>query len=212
MSAFQYIFDRAENISINRRATVAQTISRSNVVRSVKRGGQVWRFEVKLPDGLPWEELRPIIEALEYADRYTVDTVQINNSGYNDWLIPYLGDATTSLGWHADWVKGATHVHVTPQGFTPGSGAKFLRSGDVIQLGVGGHCYTVVDDTDLDIVDGNAVLLNRPILDESQTTGMINLAEQCTWDLLCTQMPAWTIFARNQVSWSGAFVFYENMV
>ena len=33
-----------------------------------------------------------------------------------------------------------------------------------------------------------------------------------TWQLLCVEMPTWTIFARDQVSWSGPFVFYEAQV
>ncbi len=30
-----------------------------------------------------------------------------------------------------------------------------------------------------------------------------------SWTVRCVQFPEWTIFARNQVSWSGAFVFQE---
>lgn len=30
-----------------------------------------------------------------------------------------------------------------------------------------------------------------------------------SWEVICTQMPEWTISGRNQVSWSGPFVFYE---
>jgi hypothetical protein len=30
-----------------------------------------------------------------------------------------------------------------------------------------------------------------------------------SWTVRCIQFPEWTIFARNQVSWSGAFVFQE---
>jgi hypothetical protein len=58
-TAFQYVFDNAESISINRRSTTAQTISRNNTVRTVSRGGNVWRFEVKLPDGIRWSDARP---------------------------------------------------------------------------------------------------------------------------------------------------------
>ena len=34
-------------------------------------------------------------------------------------------------------------------------------------------------------------------------------ATDSTWTVRCIQFPEWTIFARNQVSWSGAFVFQE---
>ena len=30
-----------------------------------------------------------------------------------------------------------------------------------------------------------------------------------SWTVICVELPEWTIFARNQVSWSGPFVFYE---
>ena len=49
--SFQWIFDRAETISINKQAVVAQSITRTNRVKSAKIGGQTWRFDVKLPDG-----------------------------------------------------------------------------------------------------------------------------------------------------------------
>ena len=32
------------------------------------------------------------------------------------------------------------------------------------------------------------------------------------WDVICVSMPDWIIFDRNQVSWSGPFVFYESVV
>ena len=30
-----------------------------------------------------------------------------------------------------------------------------------------------------------------------------------SWDVICVEMPQWTIFDRNMISWSGDFVFYE---
>jgi hypothetical protein len=30
-----------------------------------------------------------------------------------------------------------------------------------------------------------------------------------SWTVRCVEFPTWTIFARNQVSWSGPFVFVE---
>lgn len=30
-----------------------------------------------------------------------------------------------------------------------------------------------------------------------------------TWNVLCVELPKWTIFARDQVSWDGPFVFIE---
>jgi hypothetical protein len=37
----------------------------------------------------------------------------------------------------------------------------------------------------------------------------INPGTDETYTVLCVQFPEWTIFSRNQVSWSGPFVFQE---
>lgn len=39
--------------------------------------------------------------------------------------------------------------------------------------------------------------------------GNVNPGTNDSWTVRCIQFPEWTIFARNQVSWSGPFVFVE---
>lgn len=122
--SFQWIINNAESISINRKRTVAQTTARDGKVRAVSRGTPPKRFEVKLPEGLPWDSFKSSIEAAENLDRVTTATI----------TIPY---------------------------------AKFP------------WFYNNVNTGDL------------------------------SYTVICTQFPEWTIFARNQVSWSGPFVFVE---
>lgn len=123
--SFQWIVDRAESISINRKKMVATTTARDGTVRAVSRGTPPKRIEVKLPDGLLWSEIVSYIEAAEALDR--IDTATIT--------IPY-----------ADFPWFYANVD-------PGS-----------------------DDS---------------------------------WTVRCIEFPEWTIFARDQVSWSGPFVFTE---
>jgi hypothetical protein len=202
-TAFQYIFDNAESISINRRATTAQTISRNNTVRTVSRGGQVWRFEVSMPNGMRWSTLRPYIEAIDAADRYTPGIVQINNAGYNSWLTGYQGNSLSTSGFYANITTGYANATITANPATS-SGYKF-KAGDIVQVGTTGNVYSVTSDV---AYNSNAITFNRPVLD---TTGNVALTvgPNVTWTVICTQMPQWTIFARDQVSWSGSFVFYE---
>ena len=122
---FQWIVNQAETISINRKKMVASTTARDGTVRAVSRGTQPKRFEIKLPDGIPWTVLRTDITAAEVLDRITTATISI----------PYA---------KFPWYYGNT---------APGS-------------------------------------------DDSYT-------------VRCIQFPEWTIFARNQVAWSGPFVFQE---
>ena len=203
-TAFQYVFDNAESISIDRRAVTAQTVSRNNVVRTVSRGGQVWRFEVKLPDGPRWSDLRPYIEAIDYADRYTVGTVQLNNAGYNSWLTPYQGTAANPAAIAASWTQGGNTITLTSG--QAASGYNF-RAGDFLQLGASGRVYSVVADV---AFGSNTVTLNRAVIDATGS-GTLITGVNVTWSVICTELPKWTIFARDQVSWSGNFVFFEDM-
>ena len=122
---FQWIMNKAENLSVNRKKMVAQTTARDGQVRSVSRGTQPRRITVTLPNGIPWTELRSDIIAAEALDRITSATL----------AIPYA-----KFPWYY----------------------------------------------------GNVA----PGADESYT-------------VRCVEFPEWNIFARNQVAWSGPFVFIE---
>lgn len=204
-TAFQYVFDKAESIGIDRKAVVAQTITRDQTLRTVSRGGKVWRFEVKLPDGIPWTELRPYIENFEQADRYTIGQVQINQPG-TSWLNGYLGDSITSTGFVGTWTKGSNQLTLTTSPST--TGAFKFRTGDLIQLGTAGHVYSVVSNV---AYNSNTVLLNRPILDTATGLQALLVGPAVTWNVICTELPNWTIFNRNQVSWTGSFKFMESL-
>lgn len=204
-TAFQYVFDNAESINFNRKATTAQTIARNGTVRAVSRGGQIWKFEVKLPDGIRWSDARPYIEAIDFADRYTDGTVQINRSGYNSWLTPYLGNCSNTSAITASWTQGNTSITLT--GGQAASGYNF-KAGDLIQLKSTGKVYSVVSNV---AYNSNTVNLNRPIIDAT-SSGTLVVGTAVTWKVICADLPQWTIFARDQVSWSGPFVFYEYLL
>lgn len=185
---FQWVFDNAATINYNRRSIVASTTTRSGIVRQASRGGQIWRFEVTMPAGLPWDQSRPYIEAIDAADRYTSGIVQINNEGYNSWLTPSI----TSLGQvSGSWIQGSRVVTT----------AQDLSAGDIIQLGTG-KCYSVVTS------DSGSTVVNRPVLDATGS-GTIKVGPLCEWQVYCVNLPQWTIFDTNLVQWDGAFVFYE---
>ena len=205
-TAFQVVFDRAESIGIDRRSVTAQTIARDNTIRTVSRGGQVWRFDVKLPDGIAWSELRPYIEAIDYADRYTQGVVQLSNTGYTSWLNKYQGNSANSTGFVGTVTQGSTTLTLTTSP-TTSSGYKF-RAGDFIQLGTTGKVYSVVSDV---VYNSNTVLLNRAVLDDSGSKNLI-CGPNVSWTVYCSQLPKWNIFARDQVSWDSSFIFYEAMV
>ena len=123
--SFQWVIDRAETLSINRKNQVGISTARDGTTRAVDRGPLPKRIEVKLPDGIPWTELKSYIEAAEALNKFGTATVSI----------PY---------------------------------AKFPWFYNNVNPG-----------TDL------------------------------SWTVRCVQFPEWIIYMRNQVSWTGTFIFTE---
>lgn len=201
--SFQWIIDNAETISVDTKRVVASTISRSGQVRAVSRGNQPWRFEVKLPDGPRWTEYRQLITQAEALDRVSTATIQFNDPGLG-WLAPYQGNSVNKTGFVATIVQGNTTITLTTSP-TTASGFKF-RVGDVIQLGTTGRCYTVAADV---AFNSNTVTLHRAVIDASASGIALRVAENCVFTVICQSFPTWTLFARDQISWNGAFVFYE---
>lgn len=122
----QWIMDRAETFTINRKPFVARTTARDGSLRIVSRGSQPARIEVKLPDGIAWTTLKTSIEALEAMSVTTPQSL----------TIPYA---------KFPWYYG----NVAPAG------------GDT------------------------------------------------SYSVYLLEIPEWVIFARNQVSWSGPFIFVQ---
>lgn len=123
--SFQWIIDKAETLSINRKNMVATTTARDGIVRAVSRGTMPKTFTVKLPDGLLWSEIRTSIVAAETLNKISTALI----------TIPYA-----SFPWYYGNVQPANN-----------------------------ESYVV----------------------------------------RCIVFPEWTIFARDQVSWDGPFVFQE---
>lgn len=198
ITAFQTVFDRAETISIDKRKTIAQTIARDGTIRTMSQGSAPWRFDVRLPDGPKWTEYRGLIEAMEALDRNTVGEIQISDPGL-DWLAGYQGTNTNTMT--ASFVSGNT---ITITSGATGVGYNF-RAGDLIQLGSSGSVYSVAAD-----VPGGTttVTLHRPVREAAGSYTLI-VGQDVKWRVICTNFPQWTIFARDQISWSGNFQFVE---
>lgn len=203
--SFQWIIDTAESVSIDRKQVVATTTARDGTVRAVSRGGQAWKFTVKLPDGIRWTEYRQLITQSEKLDKVTTGTFKFSDTGHR-WLVGYQGNSANYTGFSASATKGSATITLTVSP-TTSSGFKF-RAGDFIQLGNSGKVYTVAADV---AFNSNTVTLHRPVLDATATYAL-RVAENCEWTVLCSQFPQWTLFARDQISWDGPFTFVENLV
>lgn len=204
--SFQWIIDNSESISINRKKIVASTVTRDGTTRAVSRGGQVWKFDIKLPDGMRWTDIRQYISQAEALDRVTTATIAASRTGQN-WLWGYQGNSVNYTGFVGGWTQGGTTITLSTSP-TTSSGFKF-RAGDFIQLGTSGKVYTVAADV---AYNSNTVTLHRPIIDATASGVALKVADNVSWTVLCTNFPEWNLFARDQVGWSGSFTFVENLV
>lgn len=205
MSDFQWVFDNAESISIDRNPIVGQSITRNQTVRAVSRGSGIWKFTVKMPDGFQWTQARPYISKLEALGKYTTGTVQLSNTG-QAWITQYQGNSANTTGFYATATGGATSITLTTSP-TTSSGYKF-RAGDIIQIGTAPTVYTVSQDC---AYNSNTVYLNRSV-ETAGTNLNLKVGPAVTWTVICTAMPQWTLVDYNRVAWNGTFTFYENRV
>jgi hypothetical protein len=204
--SFQWIIDNAEQLSIDTQQVVGQTVTRNNTVRATSRGGSIWKFTVKLPDGLSWTNFRQDISKAEVLGRVGTGTISINDSGH-DWLYKYQGNSANSTGFIATITGGSTVITLTTSP-TTSSGFKF-RAGDFIQLGSTGKVYRVAADV---AFNSNSVTLNRAVEETTASGVAIRVGSNCVWTVICTEFPTWTFAERDRLAWSGPFVFYENRV
>lgn len=204
-TAFQEVINNAETLSFNRKKKVAQTTSRDGTVKSTSLGGQIWEFEVKLPDGPAWTEYRGIIEAIEALDRVTVGTIQINDPGHS-WLSQYQGNLPTLTSIVVNFnAANGNLVTITSGAGGLGAGQFRFRAGDFIQLGSAGSVYSVVSDV---AHNSNNITLHRPVREAAGNYTLL-VGPAVTWSVICVNFPNWNFFARDQIAWDGPFVFAE---
>ena len=208
--SLQNIIDFAASIGIDRKPVVAQTVSRDGTVRSVSRGGAVWKFDVRLPDGPPWSVSRALITQVENFGRITEDTIQFNTPGMQ-YLFGYQGDQANPATVRVSIPGGSIFDQLTiVSGVTITSGFIF-RAGDIIQMTDGvntGKVYTVREDV---AWNQTTIKLHRPFVNEPTYVGNINLnvGVNCKFLVKVVSYPQFNIFARDQVSWDGSFVLHE---
>ena len=128
--SFQPIFDNCAELRITNRRFTAQTQTRSGVVRSVAQNNSIWRFSVTMPSGVPWLEYRSAIAKYEALNRYTVDTIDLSQSGFS-YMFPYLGDESNIGNVRVSVINNQLNVQ---SGVTITSGNVF-EAGDMISIG-----------------------------------------------------------------------------
>lgn len=210
--SFQWVIDNAENISIVKRPVISQTVSRDQRIRTVSRGGNVWKFAVKMPGRMVWSTHRGYIESIDTNAMLESQTINLAKSGY-EWLTAYRGNATSTatMTWKYTATQAASNTFKFELGNMPGSvGSLLFRAGDLIQPTGSKYVYSTVSATTKGSAQTQLIEVHRSILDTpSDTAVTIKVGPEVTWTVICTKMPTWTFVEKELIEFNGDFEFQE---
>lgn len=206
MSKFQWVINNAAQLDINDLNMTSSTITRDGTVRSVTRGGQPWVFTVTLPNGPRWSDYRVQYAEAQRFEKSIPQTIQFNHTGH-EWMFAYQGTMTpqdpNQGTFNGEWTKGNTTFTMT--GGTGLSDKTRVVAGDIVQLGVEGYVYKIVETAFA--AQTTQIRVHRPIIEAG--SGLVFVGEFCKFEVICTQFPKPVFFEQNQVGWSSAFIFTE---
>lgn len=211
--SFQWIIDTAETLSIVKRPVVSQTVSRDQRIRSVSRGGNVWKFAVKMPEIMTWNgNSRGYLESIEVNSLLESQSINLSKTTY-DWMTKYRGDAasTATMTFKYSAAQAASDTMKFELGNLPGAvGSALFKAGDFIQPTGSKYVYSVVGA----VIKGSAttqlVEVHRSILDTpSDTAVTIKVGPQVSWTVICTKIPTWTFVGKELIQFNGDFEFQE---
>ena len=206
--SFQYFVNTASNISIDNRPTVAQTISRSGMVRSVSRGNAVWRFTVTPATGPQYADIKGYILDAKTTGKDTTFNLQFNHSGH-EFLYDYQGDDTGATTRDVI-VDPSTYGYNRVIDATPlSSGTYKYKKGDIIE--VEGYVYEVTADVTGTSGNDSVYLHRNLILSDTFAAGTktARIGTNARFSVKCINFPTFTLFGAKQVQWNGDFVFQE---
>lgn len=206
--SMQYFINTASNINIINQPTVAQTVSRSGLIRSVNRGNASWKFSVTPASGPQYADIRDKIAIAQATGKHTEFNMILTHTGH-EFIFEYKGDYTGGTTRNVT-VDPATYGYNRVIDSTPlASGTYKYRAGDIIE--VLGYVYEVTADVTGTSGDDSVYLHRNLILDDTFTAGTktADLGTACVFPVKCINFPSFTLFGAKQVQWNGDFVFQE---
>jgi hypothetical protein len=212
--SLQTIINYAESITINRRKVAGIQFTRNQIARVnslVTRNP--WRFTVKMPALLQYAESRELIETLDKIDRITPQEITFSDVAGQSFMFAYQGDmnATQRNAVTIASFSGKTLTLNVPA--TLGIGAVIFEAGDVIQII--GYPYPFSVESQVVKAAGSTVSVtvhrgNFFDPTEDPVTGLtLVYGNAVTFNMLCTNMPTYTIIPGPYVQFDSDFELYE---
>jgi hypothetical protein len=217
--SIQSIVDKAQAIEFDRRAIVAQSISRSQRIKTAERNsGQPLQMMVTPPGMLKYSTSRGVIEAIMTTDR--VNEVQINlaNNTKMRYLTALQGELTyTQVS--AMTITNFTSTSMTLGGLPAIAGAVtsstvIFKPGDYIQPAGSRYPYIITNTV---IRGTNTVVTattHRSLITSEATTvtGAILVGNTCTFQMVVLTLPTYKLVSNDRVQFTGDFTLVEKII
>jgi hypothetical protein len=214
--SLQTIIDKAQQIEIDRRRVVGQTISRSQRIKTSERSSaQPWKFKITPPGMLKWADSRDIIEVIDGADRVEEYTVKLSNTTNMNYITEYQGQLNI-----AD-LEALTIQAVGTDTFTlttlpaVSSGTVIFSKGDYIQPKNSRYPYTVAETCTRGSSTTTNVTLHRSVI-TSEGINLVgqelNVANSCTWRVIVSGLPTYQLVPGKNVQYTGDFEIIEKII
>lgn len=208
--SIQTIIDGATNININRRAIAAQTISRSNRIKTAERGDRVWQFDITPSPGYKYEDYRDLLEELDRVDRILPETVSFSNNPNMNWITAYKGALSTTQIADLE-ISSVSNNTITLTSLPPvGSSTVMFAKGDYIQPVGSAYPYTITSEV---VRGGNTtavVNVNRGVIEDITLAGVgVETGDDITFKVQALSMPTYNIRPGRLISFDGNLTLLE---
>jgi len=225
--SIQTIIDNAQQIEIDRRRMVAQTVSRSQRVKTSERStAQPWKFKITPPASLSWADNRTIIEDINSADRVDEYEISLNNNAGMSYITAYQGPLKQSqldaLTIHSTGTSTLTITNLPAIGAQLENTATVVTSstvifakGDIIQPENSRYPYAVANTVLRGANTTTSVTLNRPIITSEGVnllTHNLLVGNSATWRVIVSTLPTYTLLPMRRVQYNGDFELVERVI
>jgi hypothetical protein len=214
--SIQNIIDKAQQIEIDKRRIVGQTISRSQRIKTAERStAQPWRFKITPPGSLPWTASRAFIQVIDFNDRVGEYEISLNNNSGMNYITAYMGAITQGqLNSLTIQAVGTSTITITDMPSVSSSTVIFAQ-GDIIQPANSRYPYTVANTVTRGLTTTTSVTLHRPII-TSEGISLVGqglaVGNSCTWRVVVAGLPTYQLIPMRQVQYTGDFELIEKVI
>lgn len=218
--SIQTIIDKAQQIEIDRRRVVSQTMSRSQRLKTAERStAQPWKFKVTPPGALPWATSRGIIEEIVSNDRVTETQVNLSNSQGTRYITAYQGQFSqvqlNALTISTSTTSTLVITNLPAVAGTMTSTTVVFAKGDIIQPANSRYPYAVTDNVLRGTGSTTTATLHRPIITSEGLylpNMAVNVGNSCTWRVVVGGLPTYTLIPGQLVQYTGDFELIEKVI